>query len=902
MIELTLAPVLFILFYLVPGTVLLSNATCKNKRLENLALAVLLSLIFAPLTFTLLSRAFPGNDTMLLVGFVGFWTVFAAGVRLFPEAVRARLPDFGAIPKADKAAWLVSILLAAIVVTLRLGILQGSASQVGDDNFQLVKLTSIATTGLPSLHARQPLYSFLYYDLDYISPALWVRYTSGAVGIAQAWIVHIGVQTFVASLFLTRLMFMFAQTRMARLFGLLALHTATGLDLLFLPRLLRFYQELGSDSFLHLEAWTKTLGLFDGFMRLLMPINFYIWVPQHQLGLAILGLIFLLITAARHKGPWQIVALALLITALFRTSIFVFIGAVPGLVLWYTFKLWSEGNRLRQLLHLATAALIALLMLFPSFVDFSAKGSYLEFGLRSFAFLDIPVVPWLKYPVTALTYLLLEMGIPFVILLWLLLRPSLRTRPIRFWVFTASALLIPFVVQIRYTNDIAMRGVMPAQLSLALIGCYGLAQLEAGRRSIAAAVVLAQSLLSLSTVGTELYLLSTLVRPPIPSTTQWIAEHTPLDSLVFFEEIENPEYEVNYGNRMSYIVWHRSYVDLQHMPFHASAWRCLPDVDLYSDESLCAIEALIPKSQPVFVKYGAPVPNLSSPSFTLVHQTEDASIFLLACPKHDSPQFPEPPIWTLGPFPQYRDLLSTVPAHHAFAATTNLIVDWLEKEGVEQQTFAVVHDPDSEAVDEQTQFYQQLHPIDDLTFPVWLLLDYTTDFPWNERVLSHALDNYFVAQPAASAAQWLECKQRVVLALPTIADELYPMHENISFGEEVVVREWRVGSHAYLPGDVIPMELTWNMLKDEQFKFYVHLLDLNWNLFAQIDLAADSGGAAASQLTRMGLYLPPDLPAGEYQIRFGVYRASDGQRLTLPTGEDSVHIPFSVTHRNDSLR
>ena len=63
--------------------------------------------------------------------------------------------------------------------------------------FHLTKLTSIAATGLPSLYARQPLYPFIYYDLDYIAPALWVRYTGGGVGIALAWVVHIGIQTFV---------------------------------------------------------------------------------------------------------------------------------------------------------------------------------------------------------------------------------------------------------------------------------------------------------------------------------------------------------------------------------------------------------------------------------------------------------------------------------------------------------------------------------------------------------------------------------------------------------------------------------------------------------------------------------------------------------------------------------
>lgn len=120
------------------------------------------------------------------------------------------------------------------------------------------------------------------------------------------------------------------------------------------------------------------------------------------------------------------------------------------------------------------------------------------------------------------------------------------------------------------------------------------------------------------------------------------------------------------------------------------------------------------------------------------------------------------------------------------------------------------------------------------------------------------------------------------------------MPDSIDLDEKLVVNGQGVGSRSYQPGDMAPMEPARNLPDDGQFKFFVHLLDLQWNLFAQIDLSADPDGSAYSQLTRMGLYLPPELPAGDYQIRLGVYRASDGQRLTLPSGEDSVHIPLTV--------
>ena len=62
MLALSSVPVLFFLFYFLPGAVLISiSADAKEKRFESIALAVLLSLVFAPLTFALLSRAVPGE-------------------------------------------------------------------------------------------------------------------------------------------------------------------------------------------------------------------------------------------------------------------------------------------------------------------------------------------------------------------------------------------------------------------------------------------------------------------------------------------------------------------------------------------------------------------------------------------------------------------------------------------------------------------------------------------------------------------------------------------------------------------------------------------------------------------------------------------------------------------------
>ena len=921
MLALSSVPVLFFLFYFLPGAILISSSSgAKEKRFENFALAILLSLVFAPLTFTLLSQAVPGNDRLLLAGYLLFWALALIGVRLFRPTVSGWLPDFSALPKTDRTAVLFSLLLTAIVVSLRFDIFQGISSPIGDDYFHLTKLTSIAATGLPSVYARQPLYPFTYYDLDYIAPALWVRYTGGAVGIALVWVVHIGIQTFAVSLFLTRLIYMYAATRMTRLFGLLALHTATGFDIFFLPWLQK----------LQLEGWPVDLNWFDGFVQILMPITHYICAPQRQMGLAVLGLIFYVITAGpfpeagpfpqdggrglRTKGYLQAVAVALLLVALFRTDTFVFAAAAPGLGLWYFYELLTSKGRIRQLAHLATTALVALVLVFPYLHDILSKRSLLEFGLRSFVFLDIPGIPWLRYPITGFVFLALEIGIPVLLLLWFLAHPRLCTRSLRFWLFLTVGLLIPFIARAPNYIDIALRGVMPAQLATAMIACFVLTLWQHQKRRYVAALVAIQFVLSVVTVGVDTYFRFREETAAIPATSRWIARNTPPTALVFYEQdpITHAPWqrmlEVNYGQRLSYVPEPTSY-DYNFAPVPPSAWLCLQDVNLYDANSLCSIEAHIPGTQPVYIKYLSAAPALDT-VFTLVHESSNGSIFSLSCPNAATPEYPNPPTVVRETYQELRNLLSEIPADHAIAASTQEVEDWLRSEESGHRLFKVTPEDEGGAVNTLSQtgfwltvmpenegallarqlgFYHQLLPIDVNSSPVWFVLDYLYIDQWNDMLLTHIQENYFVA-----FTQWLACKQLVVLALPS-PDGLHVVGTDISFDGALEVSELRTSGPSHRAGEIVPIELTWRRLKDVQLKYFVHLVDEQGVLRAQIDLPAADDGTDQLQLTRMGLYLPPELPAGAYQIRLGVYRPEDGQRLTLPNGDDSAYLPLTVT-------
>ena len=253
--------------------------------------------------------------------------------------------------------------------------------------------------------------------------------------------------------------------------------------------------------------------------------------------------------------------------------------------------------------------------------------------------------------------------------------------------------------------------------------------------------------------------------------------------------------------------------------------------------------------------------------------------------------------------------MSEIPADHAIAASTQEVEDWLRSEESGHRLFKVTPEDEGGTVNTLSQtgfwltvmpekegallarqlgFYHQLLPIDVNSSPVWFVLDYLYIDQWNDMLHTHIQENYFVA-----FTQWLACKQLVVLALPS-PDGLHVVGRDIKFDGALEVSELRTSGRPHRAGEIVPIELTWRRLKDVQLKYFVHLVDEQGVLRAQIDLPAADDGTGQLQLTRMGLYLPPELPAGAYQIRLGVYRPEDGQRLSLPNGDDSAYIPLTV--------
>lgn len=99
-------------------------------------------------------------------------------------------------------------------------------------------------------------------------------------------------------------------------------------------------------------------------------------------------------------------------------------------------------------------------------------------------------------------------------------------------------------------------------------------------------------------------------------------------------------------------------------------------------------------------------------------------------------------------------------------------------------------------------------------------------------------------------------------------------------------------------GQFLMVDLSWRVedAPREPFSVFVHLLDAQGELRAQHDSAPQNGHKPFSSLAPLqsvpdcrALFLPRDIPPGEYAVRVGVYDTRSGERLRLAkNGDDGL--------------
>jgi len=144
--------------------------------------------------------------------------------------------------------------------------------------------------------------------------------------------------------------------------------------------------------------------------------------------------------------------------------------------------------------------------------------------------------------------------------------------------------------------------------------------------------------------------------------------------------------------------------------------------------------------------------------------------------------------------------------------------------------------------------------------------------------------------------QWYKDVRLAAYAVPHTATALQT-RTDVAFGDRIILEGYSLNAQTFTPGDILQLTLFWHLTPGEalttRYKVFVHLVgDPSQEPVAQHD--GEPGGGLALTTTwqagqtvadNHGVYLPLDLPAGQYTLEVGLYGVDDGLRLPQPGGD-----------------
>ncbi|MBI5082622.1 MAG: glycosyltransferase family 39 protein [Chloroflexi bacterium] len=127
---------------------------------------------------------------------------------------------------------------------------------------------------------------------------------------------------------------------------------------------------------------------------------------------------------------------------------------------------------------------------------------------------------------------------------------------------------------------------------------------------------------------------------------------------------------------------------------------------------------------------------------------------------------------------------------------------------------------------------------------------------------------------------------------------------NARFGDRIRLEGYSINDSSFAAGDILQLTLFWNpqSLISNRYKIFVHLSgDPDSPPVAQHD-GEPVGGLVLTTMWKPneivrdnhGVFLPLDLPRGEYKLAVGLYDVNTGERLTLADGHDKLFLDSIV--------
>jgi len=170
---------------------------------------------------------------------------------------------------------------------------------------------------------------------------------------------------------------------------------------------------------------------------------------------------------------------------------------------------------------------------------------------------------------------------------------------------------------------------------------------------------------------------------------------------------------------------------------------------------------------------------------------------------------------------------------------------------------------------------------------------WATDQSDEERFIEGWLD----AHTYKALDEWHGNVRLAVYAVPQEAPTEITHPLDAVLGDSIRLLGYALPSAEVRAGDVLQLTLFWQAKEPilRRYKVFVHVLDGDGQIISQRD--SEPGGGARltttwqpgeTVLDNYGVLIPLDAPAGEYQVKIGMYHVKDGTRVPITLGGQAV--------------
>ncbi len=165
----------------------------------------------------------------------------------------------------------------------------------------------------------------------------------------------------------------------------------------------------------------------------------------------------------------------------------------------------------------------------------------------------------------------------------------------------------------------------------------------------------------------------------------------------------------------------------------------------------------------------------------------------------------------------------------------------------------------------------------------------------NDQRSNPAVEDWLRRHAFLVGIEWFSNARVTRYSTVTFPLEMHPLKAN--FAGQIVLEACSFDEAPLRPMEVLHVSLSWRSLEriGTDYSVFVHLIDGDNRVWTQQDSQPVGGSRPTSSWKpgeeisdNHGLALPPDIPAGEYQMELGLYDARTGQRLTLVTDQEGL--------------